>query len=114
MPTIASIAGIPVADEVDGVNLSHSLFNRKGTDRKFVLMSYKDGFFIRDKRFRLHEDGKFYDIPVSSILERYGEKISTNPEHNAVRERMQKTLDEFMKIEAIYKIKGKGKKKDKG
>ena len=114
LPTIASIAGIPVAAVVDGMDLSHSLYNRKGVDREFILMSYKKGFFIRDKRFRLHENGDFYDIPVTSNAGRYSEKISSNPEHQAARERMQKILDEFMTIKALYGYDGKENKKKKG
>lgn len=66
---------------------------------KHVLINYGRGFFVREKRFRLNQDGKLYDIPVSSNQERYSEKLSTNPEHEAERDRMQKILDEFMKIQ---------------
>ena len=102
LPTIASIAGIPVEEEVDGMDLSHNLLNKKGMNRRHVLMAYKNGFFIRTKHFRLHEDGTFYDIPVSSLRERYSEKVSENTEHTGIRIKMQKELDAFMAITPTY------------
>ena len=81
------------------MDLSHLLIGGEGTNRKHVLINYGRGFFVREKRFRLNQDGKLYDIPVSSNQERYSEKLSANPKHEAERDRMQKILDEFMKIQ---------------
>lgn len=65
-------------------------------------MSYKKGFFVRDKRFRLHEDGKLYDIPVTSDQQRYSETVSTRPEHEFHRQRLQTILDGLMAITDEY------------
>ena len=99
LPTIHFIAGIELNRNVDGMDLSHLLIGGEGTNRKHVLINYGRGFFVREKRFRLNQDGKLYDIPVSSNQERYSEKLSANPKHEAERDRMQKILDEFMKIQ---------------
>lgn len=32
-------------------------------------MRLKNGYYVRDRRFRLNEDGKLYDIPVTSDKE---------------------------------------------
>lgn len=99
LPTIASVAGIKLDREVDGMDLSHNLTGEEGQDREHVLMSFKKGFFVRDERFRLHEDGSLYDIPVTSDAERYRERKATGLEHPADRARLQTILDGFMAIE---------------
>ncbi len=98
LPTVTSLAGIELTGEVDGMDLSHNLLGKPGRDREHVLMSYKKGFFVRDKRFRLHEDGTFYDIPVTSDKERYRETVTTDPELEPNRHRLQGILDAFMAI----------------
>ena len=84
------------------MDLSHNLLGKKGKNREHVLMSFKKGFFVRDNRFRLHEDGRLYDIPVTSDKERYSETVSTRPEHEPHRRRLQGILDEFTAIENEY------------
>lgn len=110
VPTIAAVSGIELNREVDGMNLAHNLIGGEGTDRDHVFINYGKGYFVRDKRFRLNQNGKFYDIPIGSDLSRYSESISTNPEHEPHRERLQKLLDEFMAIPQEYQ-EAKGEKK---
>ena len=112
LPTIASIAGIELTSEVDGMDLSHNLLGKEGKDREHVLMHFKKGFFVRDKRFRLHEDGTFYDIPVTSDKERYSEKVTTSPEHDARRRHLQEILDPFMTITNEYEEAESSAQKD--
>lgn len=116
LPTIASIAGIKLDRNVDGMDLSHNLTGGEGKDRDQVLMSFKKGFFVRDKRFRLHHNGTLYDVPVTSDNERYSEKEIS--EHQSDRTRLQKILDEFMATEQEYggaaESKGDSAKKKKG
>lgn len=102
LPTICSVAGIGLTSEVDGMDLSHYLLGKEGKDREQVLMCFKNGYYVRDKRFRLNEDGNLYDIPVTSDKERYSEKVTTNPEYNAERERLQKILNEYMALPPLY------------
>ena len=117
LPTVTALAGIELDRTVDGMDLSHNLTGKPGTDREQILMSYKSGFFARDKRFRLHENGTLYDIPVDADKSRYREKVSTNPEHDPRRKQLQAALDEFMAIPPEYGTKTDkpgGKKKNKG
>ena len=57
---------------------------------------------MRDKRFRLNQDGKLYDIPVTSNATRYSEQVTTNLKHQGHRQRLQTLLDNFMAIENEY------------
>ena len=101
LPTLASVAGIPVEHEIDGMDLSHNLFDKPGKDREFFEMAFEGGcYFVRDKRFRLHEDGRFYDIPVTGDESRYSmDEISDLEENTEHQHRLKKRLAQFMAIE---------------
>ncbi|MEM7143512.1 MAG: sulfatase-like hydrolase/transferase [Verrucomicrobiota bacterium] len=101
LPTIASVVGIELTAEVDGMDLSHYFVGQDGEDREYIVMPYK-GFYVRDKRFRLHADGRMFDIPVTSDQERYSEKETTNPEHEPERERLQALIDQYQSQPALY------------
>ena len=106
IPTVTAMSGIKIDREIDGMDLSHNFLGKAGKDREHVLINHGGGFFVRDKRFRMNKDSKknvdgtLYDIPVTSDKERYSENVSTNPEHEPHRRRLEKILDEFMAIEA--------------
>ena len=58
-----------------------------------------DVYFVRDERFRLHEDGRFYDVSVTGNETRYDMNPVSDPVRFAnARSRLQRQLDEFMKI----------------
>ena len=101
LPTIASIAGIELTAEVDGMDLSHNFLGKEGKNREYIVMPYK-GFYVRDKRFRLHADGRFFDIPVTSDKERYAEKETKNPEYEPQRKKLQALIDKYMNKPALY------------
>ena len=65
-----------------------------------MFINYGRGYFVRESRFRLNQDGKLYDIPVTSDKERYSEKVSTDPVHETDRRRLQTALDEFQAIKS--------------
>lgn len=100
LPTLASMAGIPIEHEVDGMDLSHNLLSKPGKDRETFAMAFEGGvYFVRDERFRLHEDGRFYDVSVSSNQTRYNMNVVSDVgPHAFARRRLQQLLDEFMAI----------------
>jgi len=100
LPTLASMAGIPIEHEVDGMDLSHNLLGKPGKDRETFAMAFEGSvYFVRDERFRLHEDGRFYDVSVSSNRTRYNMNVVSDARpHAFARRRLQHRLDEFMAI----------------
>jgi arylsulfatase A len=99
LPTLASVADIPLGHKVDGMDLSHNLFGTSGKDREYFPMAFEGGcWFVRDNRFRLHEDGRFYEVPVGQNESRYGMEILDPGLHVESRDRLQRQLDEFMAI----------------
>ena len=102
LPTVTSLAGIRLNRKVDGLNLAHHLTGGPGKNREHVFINYGRGYFVRDKRFRLNQDGKLYDIPVTSNATRYSEQVTTDSQHKGHRKRLQILLDNFMAIENEY------------
>ncbi|MEM1228047.1 MAG: sulfatase-like hydrolase/transferase [Planctomycetota bacterium] len=100
LPTLASMAKIPVGHEIDGMDLSHNLYHSKGKDRKHFFMAFEgDVYFVRDKRFRLHEDGRFYDVSVAGNETRYDMNVvGDSMQHADDRRQLQRRLDDFMRI----------------
>ena len=101
LPTLASFADIPLTHDVDGLDLSHSFYDLPGEDREFIAMAFEgDCYFVRDKRFRLHEDGRLYDAPLTDIESRYHFEPMTSSEPVANdRARLLRHLEEFMAIQ---------------
>jgi len=102
-PTLSAIAGIPIEHAVDGMDLSHTFFGNPGEDRQYSNMAFEgDVYFVRDERFRLHEDGRLYDVSVGSNESRYSmDSLVSESEHTDVRESLQERLDAYMKIQKI-------------
>ena len=100
LPTIATIAGISLDHEVDGMDLSHNLYGVPGNDRDFFNMAFEgDCYFVRNDRFRLHEDGRFYEVPVTSNESRYSMELTNNPDdHLNIRAYLQAKLNDYMQI----------------
>ncbi|KPK72181.1 MAG: hypothetical protein AMJ79_15925 [Phycisphaerae bacterium SM23_30] len=100
LPTLGSVANITLQHNVDGMDLSHNLLGKPGKDRETFAMAFEGGvYFVRDERFRLHEDGRFYDVSVSSNQTRYNMNVVSDAvPHAFVRRRLQQRLDEFMAI----------------
>jgi arylsulfatase A-like enzyme len=73
-PTLADVAGIKMGqdDPVDGRSFFAQLKGEKGNQRQWVLNHYnpywmrnlKVGQFVRDKTFKLYNDGRMYNIPA--------------------------------------------------
>ena len=109
LPTLSAMARIPLEHPVDGMDLSHSLLGETGKDREYFSMAFEgDVYFVRDKRFRLHEDGRLYDVPVSGNETRYSmESLARESDHAGARERLQAVLDSYMgirKTDESYRI----------
>ena len=83
------------AVDVGPTPLPCDLLHRPGKDREYFMMAFEgDVYFIRDERFRLHEDGRFYDVSVASNKTRYNLNVlDDSPQHAGVRQQLQERLD---------------------
>jgi len=94
------VAKIPLDFETDGMDLSHNFFKVPGKDRKLFSMAFEGScYFVRDERFRLHEDGRFYEVPVTRNETRYRMKVIEDPSgHQESRKDLQTQLEAYMQI----------------
>ena len=80
LPTVMEGAGRPIPDEtkLDGISFYSQLCGKSGRLREWVFCHYdprpgwdKDQFrkirFVRDKQFKLYDDGKLYDVPNDKL-----------------------------------------------
>lgn len=82
LPTIHAIAGTKLDRKIDGMDLSHLLVNGKAPKRKHILINFGSGVFVREKRFRLNQNGQICDIPIDSNSSRYSEAVTTDTVHD--------------------------------
>jgi hypothetical protein len=45
--------GIPLARQLDGMDLSHVLLGKEGKDREQVFINYGRGYFVRESRSQI-------------------------------------------------------------
>jgi arylsulfatase A len=69
LPTLGQLAGAAVPDGVDGVSFAPQLRGQSGNPREWMFCYYnprpertKPARFVRDTRWKLYGDGRFYDV----------------------------------------------------
>ena len=63
LPTVAELAGTPIPTDagLDGKSFSNALHGRAPGSRTWVYSEHKTHRCVRDQRYRLYADGRFYD-----------------------------------------------------
>ncbi|MFQ5749062.1 MAG: sulfatase-like hydrolase/transferase [Planctomycetota bacterium] len=98
LPTLAAFGGAPLPEGVtlDGRSFAPQLRGEKGRPREWVFCQAGEKRFLRGPRFKLHNDGRFYDVEADP-----GEKTdlaaggSLAPEARAARDRLAGILAGF-------------------
>ncbi len=102
MPTLAEVSGAPLPAEQprDGVSFLHQIRGEKGRTREWIYSYYeprwgkwKKSVFVMDKRWKLYEDGRFYDVK-NDPLEKYV-VADLNPEMKKAAERFRNVLEMY-------------------
>jgi arylsulfatase A-like enzyme len=102
LPTIVEAAGIPIPEDFssDGRSFVPQLRGESGNPREWVFCHYDPDWgsfcrarFVRDQRWKLYEDGRFFDIPADSLEENPIPQGSGTDEAEATRARFRKVLD---------------------
>lgn len=64
LPTLLELAGVPApADRVlDGVSFAGRLRGGEAGERRWVFVQAGSRYAVRDHRFRLHQDGRLFDL----------------------------------------------------
>ena len=110
IPTLREAAMKPLSVEtkIDGVSFYQRLKGMEGSPRDWVYCFYdprpgwdKDQFtklvFARDKRFKLYEDGRLFDISNDVLEKKAIMKSDDNYNLRKVREKLNKVLEQAKK-----------------
>lgn len=74
LPTCLAACSIEATNEIDGLSFFHQLIGKPGIDRKWIYCYYNPrperteaSYFIRDTRYKLYGDERFYDLKVDHL-----------------------------------------------
>lgn len=94
-PTLCELTGVPVPREhrVDGRSFAGFLLGRPGArpHRDWILNEYHDVRVVRDARYKLYSDGRFFDAEKDPA-EQHDLKGAGGAEATAARRRLQQVL----------------------
>ena len=108
LPTLMDAAGIATPKGLDGRSFFPQLKGEKGAPREWVYCWYaRNGGptgqeTARTQRFKLHGDGRLFDLETDWQEKRALGTTGLAPEAAAARERLQKVLDDFKGTRRIY------------
>lgn len=94
-PTICDLAGVPLSPRhrPDGRSFAKYLLGETQTPhRDWILNEYHETRVVRDTRFKLYNDGRFFDANADPG-EQHDLAPGTASEHRAAREKLQRVLD---------------------
>jgi arylsulfatase A-like enzyme len=93
-PTVCELARVPLSQQhrVDGQSFAPFLLGEvKATPRTWILNEYHETRVVRDTRFKLYSDGRFFDANADPVEERDLAK-STDAAIVAARQRLEGVL----------------------
>lgn len=93
LPTCLELAGKSAPDGIDGISFAPQLRGQPGIPREWVHSLFKDQYFVRDKKWKLRENGDLYDVSNSPYDEKLMVPGSGTPDSRAARARLQSVLD---------------------
>ncbi len=100
VPTFAEMTGASPPDDmiVDGQSILPQLRGKKGKPRKWIFCHYDPKWlgrkeavrFVRDKRWKLYDNGDLFDVPVDTLEKNPN---PSGPEAASARKRLQAVLN---------------------
>ncbi len=102
LPTIAEAAGAPLPKDVpvDGRSFLAQIRGEKGNPRDWIFCHYDPQWgdrartrFVRTKRWKLYDDGRFFDVVADPLEESPYTADDTPEEGRAVRKTLQGVLE---------------------
>ena len=62
LPTMTALANAPTPNNLDGQSFAWRLTGNEGEPRKWVFAEHRGKMWVRTKRFKLYNDGRFYNV----------------------------------------------------
>lgn len=95
LPTLAELAGVPLPTDrtIDGVSMAPALREQPGPRREWIFSYLGDERMLRDRRWLLEGDGRFYDCSNGRDGAGYQDVTDSNdPAVRMARERFEQVL----------------------
>lgn len=90
LPTLAELAGadLPGGVTIDGRSFAPQLRGLRGDPRRWVHTRWDGRSWVRDKRWKLYDDGRLYDMAADPLERQAVNPADETPESAAARERL--------------------------
>jgi len=113
LATFAELGGAkpPEGVKLDGQSIAPQIKGQKGTPREWVYVELMGKSFVRDNRWKLANDGGFFDLKDAPFEEIPIAKDTSDAGAQAALEKLQQVLDEHQAVPWGYDPK-QGKKND--
>lgn len=104
LPTLADAAQIslPEGQVVDGQSFLPQILGEPAIPKEHLYMFYEPkwgkfekGIFVRDKKYKLYSDGRFYDLQQDVLEENPIDLATATGEAVAVQKKLKKVMDEM-------------------
>jgi len=97
LPTLAEAGGAeaPADRVIDGRSFLPQLQGRKGQPREWIFIQLARMWYVREKAWKLNQNGELFDMSKAPFEEPMAPKESTNPQAVAARQRLQAALDKL-------------------
>lgn len=111
-PTFAEVAGAKPAEgiTIDGHSFAPQLRGEKGAPREWVYVHLDDWLYVRSERWKLNNDGEFFDMKEAPYKQIPVPAGTTDKEAVASRAKLQAVLDSLIAQDTM-KIKTGVKKR---
>lgn len=110
LPTLAEAAGIPIPQDqvVDGQSFLPQVLGTPGKGKEYIYMYYKpnwgkfrNGVFVRDQKYKLYDDGRFYDVEQDVLEQNPIDIKTTGGEALAAAEKFQAVLSRMPRLHQL-------------
>lgn len=102
VPTFQEVAGAPIPEGLDGRSFLPQLKGEKGNPRDWIFCYYnprpektEPTRFVRDQRWKLYGNGKFYDVANDPLEETVVRNKDAPDEAKAARKKLKAALESF-------------------
>lgn len=97
LPTLVRLAGgqLPSGVTLDGQSFASTVLGQSGDERSWVFAERKGQAFVRDKRWKLYRDGRFYDMQTDPTERNALSSEAVQGEAAASREKLAAAMHDF-------------------
>lgn len=93
LPTVFELVGEQPPEVSDGISFAGALRGQKSAPREWVHTLFKDEWFVRDRQWKLRENGDLYDVSASPHAETFVTPATETDASRASRARLKAAVE---------------------